>query len=240
MYEAEDGKMYKTLKGAENHNKRIMAKNITENIGLDKDEISEKLKEVSKVNKAVMMILRVESDWTKWPSYHMKLIDEDLLNSINKKTTEFVYEVRHWGKTVEEEIAIEKEVDFADPELHVGDKYKVLRVEDVNEYIKKVYYKDKYTPIEIMEMKLDKGESLTAGEISTLVHEFTEVYREEGEDRRWSRTITSVIDFKDTLYAVNWEHGLTEGQENEYYDQPYKVKLEEEEITITRTTIKKI
>lgn len=240
MYEADDGKMYKTSKGAENHNKRIMAKSVIENLGLDEYEVLEKLKEVSKVNKAVKMILRVEPDWTKWPTYHMKLINKELLDSINKKTTKFVYEVRTWGKVTEEEIATEKKDDFVDPELHVGDEYKVDRVEDVNEYIKKVYYKDKYSPLEIMEMKLDKGEKLTSGELSMLVHEYPEEHRVEGEDRRWSRTITSVVNVDGTLYAIDWEHGLTESQENEYYDQPVKVVLEEKEVTITKTIIKEI
>lgn len=40
---------------------------------------------------------------------------------------------------------------------------------------------------------------------------------EEGVDRRWSRTVTTVVQHvSGDYYAFNWEHGLTESQENEY------------------------
>lgn len=56
--------------------------------------------------------------------------------------------------------------------------------------------------------------SFTASEVEDLVFE-SEVYREEGEDRRWSRTNFSVVEADDgKLYGIHWEEGLTEMQDN--------------------------
>lgn len=55
-------------------------------------------------------------------------------------------------------------------------------------------------------------------EVNNLVWE-NEVERTEGEDRRWSRTNTSIVDVDGKLYRLFWEEGLTENQDNGYSEQ---------------------
>ena len=62
----------------------------------------------------------------------------------------------------------------------------------------------------------------------------------EGDDHRWQREIRTIIDVDGQLYAIDWMRGLTECQENEFYDQPYKVKKVEKVITKTVVTYKKM
>ncbi len=69
--------------------------------------------------------------------------------------------------------------------------------------------------------KIDNKEKLTEGEISDLLE--YEVMKDEGEDRRWSKTITSLIKINDRYFIVDWEQGLTEYQDNSYMDQPIEV-----------------
>ena len=46
----------------------------------------------------------------------------------------------------------------------------------------------------------------------------------------------TIIDVDGQLYAIDWMRGLTECQENEYLEQPYKVKKVERVITKTEIT----
>lgn len=246
MFEAKDGKLFKTEKGAENHNKKLESNEVMKELNMTKDEVSEKLAKVSEVNGTIAMLLRNEPDWSKWSTHQIKWIDEELMNSINIKETLYVKARELYGVNagVEETVLFsEKGSKFTDPDLHTGEgynKYKVVEVNDVNERTRKVIYEDFYTYEEVMEMKLAKRERLTEEEISTLVYEYEEVYKEEGEESRWSRNILSVIDLNGKLYAIDWDRGLTESQENSFYGQPYEVTMEEKEVTITETIIKRV
>jgi hypothetical protein len=64
-----------------------------------------------------------------------------------------------------------------------------------------------------------------------------EIDREEGDNRRWSRGITSIVKADDEkIYAIYWEQGLTECQENEYFAGEYpqvEKKTYEKTITVT-------
>jgi hypothetical protein len=55
----------------------------------------------------------------------------------------------------------------------------------------------------------------TEKEAELAVNEY-EVDRFEGDDRRWSRTVTTIVDLDGHYYAIPWEQGLTEYQESEY------------------------
>ena len=59
------------------------------------------------------------------------------------------------------------------------------------------------------------------------IYEFIEAFEVEaeyGEPRRWYCTVISYCKFNNKYYACEWEQGLTECQENEWYgDQPYEV-----------------
>jgi len=84
---------------------------------------------------------------------------------------------------------------------------------------------------EIIVGKIDNNEKLTESELRNLVWEY-EVETENGENRRWSRTNTTIVKLLDRYFSVDWEEGLTESQENEYYEQPYEVVCKTEEKTI--------
>lgn len=46
----------------------------------------------------------------------------------------------------------------------------------------------------------------------------------EGENRRWSQTIQTVVKIKERLFLFTWERSLTEYQDNEIYNDPIEVK----------------
>lgn len=87
--------------------------------------------------------------------------------------------------------------------------------------------------------KIDSGVKLTERELRELCFEFNEVDRIEGDNRRWSRSVKSIIKLGEKYFAVEWEEGLTECQENEFYYQPYEVEEYTFEKTITVTEWKK-
>lgn len=78
--------------------------------------------------------------------------------------------------------------------------------------------------MEELEEKIYNGEHLTAEEISEALFSLDEVETKYGENRRWSRSARTIIKVKDKLFCIEWEEGLTEIQENEYYNQPYEVE----------------
>lgn len=80
--------------------------------------------------------------------------------------------------------------------------------------------------------KIVKGERLTERELSTLVYEGEEIDEIEGEDTRWTRCMTTVINLCGKNVAIDWQKGLTECQENEFYDQPYFVEKKERVVTV--------
>lgn len=88
--------------------------------------------------------------------------------------------------------------------------------------------------------KIDIGENLTERELRQFIWEVgTEVSREEGENRRWSRSVSVIKEVNGRFFSIDYEEGLTECQENEYYWQPYEVEKHEYEKTITITEWKK-
>lgn len=94
--------------------------------------------------------------------------------------------------------------------------------------------------------KLESGMRLSEDELCGLAYgderDFDIVHEVKGKNRRWSRSMRTVLKDKETgtLWCVDWEDGLTESQEDGFYDQPYKVTLEQVPVTVTKTTIKKV
>jgi len=91
------------------------------------------------------------------------------------------------------------------------------------------YYSEHFD--EIMVNKIDNKEKLTESELRELI-EF-EIDRIEGDNRRWSQSIESIVKLKDRTFSLEWERGLTECQENEYYNQPIEVVKVEKVVTKT-------
>lgn len=82
--------------------------------------------------------------------------------------------------------------------------------------------------------KIKVKEEFSEDELSELSWYFGEIDAIFGENRRWSRMVTTIIQLGDYFVALDWDEGLTEYQENEYYDQPYFVEPKEETIVVTR------
>lgn len=83
--------------------------------------------------------------------------------------------------------------------------------------------------------KIDSGEELTEHELEELSWRFNEVDTIYGENRRWLRSVRSIIEICGRYFAIDWEEGLTECQENEFYNQPFEVEKKEYQKTITVT-----
>lgn len=81
--------------------------------------------------------------------------------------------------------------------------------------------------------KLKSGAILSEGELKTLVYDGVEVDEIEGDSGRWHRSVQTIIDIDGELWEIDWDRGLTEYQENEFYNQPHRVVKREKQIIIT-------
>ena len=93
----------------------------------------------------------------------------------------------------------------------------------------------KQVDIKAIENKIISGKELTEDELKRCSWGEVGKYIEEkeGESGRWTKTISTIFELNGQLYCIDWEQGLTECQENEYWEQPYKVRREEKEVTTT-------
>lgn len=108
--------------------------------------------------------------------------------------------------------------------------------EEAKRLADKKYYNEHFE--EIITDKIDKKENLTEKELQTLVWQY-ESETENGENRRWTRTNTTIIKLLDRYFSIDWEEGLTESQPNEFYNQPYEVELEEsEKVVVVRNWVR--
>ena len=103
-------------------------------------------------------------------------------------------------------------------------------ITDKTKWDDKDYYYDNFE--DIMCDKIDAGIDLTEKELKELVfdYSFTEF---EGDRGRWSVHTQSIIFINNRHFAIDWQKGLTEMQENEFYNQPYAVKKVERMVPIT-------
>lgn len=86
--------------------------------------------------------------------------------------------------------------------------------------------------------KLRAGEKLNRAEISCLatgynyfgdidVGKYEKIEVIEGDVGRWSRSMTTIISIDNDFWAIDWERGLTEYQDDEFDLQPYRVERKE-------------
>lgn len=239
IYETKDGKSFKTEAGALNHERKIACEEKMRELNMTEEEIEKALEKTAIINPKIKMLLKM-NPWTKWNINLINLIDEDLLKTAQGKTTIYIHKIKksYYTNGSETELHVEKGPEFTDQELYVGDLYKVAEVVQVNELTQKVIYDYKLSYEERLALKLKNGEDLKERELRDLNNYFEVVYEEEGEPRRWSQYMTTVIKVDDDLYCYTWDKGLTENQENEFYNQPYPVNLETEvkmiEVEITK------
>lgn len=62
----------------------------------------------------------------------------------------------------------------------------------------------------------------------------TFVDEQDGSSGRWTRHKTTIFKVNNDLWCVNWKEGLTELQEHEFYDQPYRVKCVEDVVIVKK------
>ena len=90
--------------------------------------------------------------------------------------------------------------------------------------------------------KLYAGEKLSEAELKAIVwggyrycntplgdYEFVDEV--EGDRGRWTQRVQTIIRVEQDLWCVLWEAGLTEEQEDMFYEQPYKVQRKERVVT---------
>lgn len=135
---------------------------------------------------------------------------------------------RDMNASVIKEIPTQKQRDLEFAERGALEE-QTKKLAELEAKTKQKYYNDHFE--EIIINKIDNGEKLSERELSTLVWEY-EIERDNG---RWTRSISSVVQLQDRCFCLNWEEGLTESQENEFYYQPYEVEKKTYEKTITVT-----
>lgn len=75
----------------------------------------------------------------------------------------------------------------------------------------------KYNYDELMELAL-KGIRLEESEWKFLIWEGDKVAVVEDEPRRWYKWVEVIIKYKDKYYALGYDEGLTECQEDDYFN----------------------
>lgn len=248
VYTTSDGKQYKTKKSAERHENMLTM----ENKGYTKKEVDGLLKEISVKNKRIEVMLDRYPDWRDMDEYLVKQLPKLIEDHKNDVATYQIIKETGWGRNKSEDIVERVRL----PRLEDGELPEsfVKRVDDLTEQAKEedgsVYELVLHDTTDSIikyrigvctlspEDKMAEGYKLKESDIETLVWEREELYKEEGEDRRWSKVVTSVVQGNDGhQYAIHWDKGLTETQENSFWEQPQRVKLEERVITKTVTDI---
>lgn len=92
--------------------------------------------------------------------------------------------------------------------------------------------------------KLYQGEVLLEKELKAIalgwgytekeIGDYEFVNEIEGELNRWTQDMRTIFRVDDDYWCIPWQRGLTEYQENEFYDQPYRVAPKTEQIVVTR------
>lgn len=103
--------------------------------------------------------------------------------------------------------------------------------------MKTTYNSDK----ELLEA-LYSGKHLNENDIEYLLWNLGyEIDFQEFDIGRWTQFVSSIIKFPDPndlntytddLWCIDWERGLTELQENAFYEQPYRVKCVEKTVVV--------
>lgn len=243
VYYTEDGKMFKTKKSAEKHEKALYIKSQLEILDISEEELSVKIEKLIERNVVLRMKMKDKKIWKDLPLHDIQAIFRILEKAESTQLiTKYMLVRNGWSSPVL--IATETGDDYGEINLHSKGEYpwmelESLREEEENSYTKIFFLKEKFSIGEKAEMKFKANAKLESDEIRQLLECSELIYEEEGENRRWSRSKISVIDLDGMKVAIEWEEGLTEAQEDEFYTQPYEVEILKEEVVVTRTTIKK-
>ncbi len=72
--------------------------------------------------------------------------------------------------------------------------------------------------------RYDAGEKFSTDELQEILWDWPKVKEIEGSDHRWQREMTTVFEVGGRLFALDWMKGLTEMQDNDFWEQPYEVR----------------
>ena len=84
--------------------------------------------------------------------------------------------------------------------------------------------------------RFDNGETFDEEELKDIVKGeiFSIVDTQlDNELHRWTRTVNTIFEVKGRLFALEWEQGLTEDCDDEFYNQPYEVEKKEKTVVVT-------
>ena len=82
--------------------------------------------------------------------------------------------------------------------------------------------------------KIDAGECFSESEIKSLVYDYDYEYKVvSGNLGRWTQSMTTIVKLCDRYFAIHWERGLTEMQEDDFwYSSIEEVEPKERVITV--------
>lgn len=140
-------------------------------------------------------------------------------NPIVKQLSDRGINWNNMSMSVIRELPTQKKRDIEAAENKRREEEKV-RIREEQERLEKEYYEEHFE--EIMVKKIDTQEKLSKTEICRLICDY-EIEKIVGENRRWLRSVRSIVKLCGRTFEIDWEEGLTECQENEYYEQPYEV-----------------
>lgn len=82
--------------------------------------------------------------------------------------------------------------------------------------------------------KVNSGELFDEDELEKLATENCwEIDKISNGNGRWEEYMTTIFKVSNRFFAIDWEQGLTECQENFYNEQPYEVIKKEKVVTVT-------
>lgn len=254
-YQAADGKEFSSLKRAEAHNSVLAADKLREQLkaegyDLTLEEIGELVLKASEKGQKLSAVLRaVEKDgvpneqtWLKMPAHIISQLTAKMLG-LGQVPVKTIYVEKDEGSDTEHVLAM-----FVDDEYKSKEHFpEILRAYDYTGTTEREtltgntlvhFYTKKLSRYDRAVKKLRANETLTEDEIEEILREGHEVYEEAEENRRWSQSVLTVVELDDgTTWAIVWERGLTELQGDEFYEQPYQVKVEQVEVTVMKTVV---
>lgn len=188
------------------------------------------------MNKPRKTPTKEQKDWMKKTGYteaHMDAFWADNIdtNPIIKNLNNHGLSWRDLNLTCIENLPTQKERDLKMAEERNAKEMAEKEAEEKKK-MEQEYYRNHFD--EIMLVKIENNEKLTEREISELVWGYG-IETMSGENRRWTRTNTTVFELLGRYFSVDWEEGLTECQESEFCNQPIEVKKKTYKKTITVT-----
>lgn len=78
--------------------------------------------------------------------------------------------------------------------------------------------------------RYDAGDRFAEYELKYMAYDCSkEVEEIEGDSHRWSKDMTTIFECDGRFFQIDWNSGLTEYQEDEFFSQPEEVVLHEYE-----------